>query len=256
MLASPRMRIERDGELAIVRMEAGKANSMSREMLGRLVELWDELERTDARAAVITGDGRSFCAGLALTTLIELDRAEMRGFIDLFSDAMARLFRLARPVVAAIEGHAIAGGCVLATLCDARIAADAPSKIGLNEVQLGIGLPAIVLEPLRLVIPPASFVHIALEGGLFAPADALRLGLVDEVVAPDRLLPRAIERARELAAIPAAAYAQVKLGWRGPALELVARDGDDVRERWLDTWFSTDAQQRLRATVDRLRARS
>jgi enoyl-CoA hydratase len=250
------MRIERDGELAIVRMEAGKANSMSRDMLARLLELAIELDAGDARGVVLTGDGRSFCAGLALTTLIDLDRASMRGFIDGFSDAMTRWFRLGVPVVAAIDGHAIAGGCVLACQCDVRIAADGPARIGINEVQLGIGVPAVVLEPLRLLLPPASFVPVALEGKLFAPADALRVGLVDEVVAPAELLPRAIERARELAALPSAAFAQVKLGWRGAAIEAIARDNDDVRERWLDTWFSTDAQQRLRAVVDRLRSKS
>jgi enoyl-CoA hydratase/carnithine racemase len=249
------MRIERDGELAIIRMEAGKANSMSREMLAKLVDLFDELERTDARAAVLTGDGRSFSAGLALPRLIDLDRAEMRDFIDRFADAMARVFRVALPVVAALDGHAIAGGCVLACQCDVRIAADANLRIGLNEVQLGIGMPAVVLEPLRLLLPPSSFVKVGLEGVLSTPADAHRLGLVDEVVEPARLLSRACERAHELAAIPKDAFAQVKLAWRRPALDAIAKDGDDVREHWLDTWFSPDAQARLRATVARLQQR-
>lgn len=250
------MRIERDGEIAIVRMEAGKANSMSPEMLPRLVALCDEVERSDARAIVLTGDGRSFSAGLALPALIDLDRATMRGFMDVFADAMTRVFRIGLPVVAAIDGHAIAGGCVLASQCDVRIAADASLKIGLNEVQLGIGMPAVVLEPLRLLLPGSSFVRVGLEGGLFSPTDALRLGLVDEIVAPARLLARACERARELAAIPKHAFAQVKLAWRQPAFDAIAKDGDDVRERWLDTWFSPDAQTRLRATVDRLRQRA
>ncbi|MBC8069987.1 MAG: enoyl-CoA hydratase/isomerase family protein [Deltaproteobacteria bacterium] len=250
------MRIERDGELALVRMEAGKANSMNREMLAKLLELFRELEDSDARGVVITGDGRSFCAGLALTTLIDLDRGSMRGFIDAFSETMTRLFRLGLPVVAAIDGHAIAGGCVLAAQCDVRIAAEGAARIGINEVQLGIGVPSVVLEPMRLLLPPASFVPVALEGKLFTPSEAKQVGLVDEVVAPTQLLPRAIERARELAAVPGEAFAQVKLGWRRGALDAIARDNDDVRERWLDTWFSADAQQRLRAVVERLRAKS
>jgi enoyl-CoA hydratase len=250
------MRMERDGELAIVRMEAGKANAMTRAMLDGLCECWDEVAETDARAIVLTGDGRAFSAGLALPELIELERPAMREAIDRFTRAMVRVFATELPVVAAIDGHAIAGGCVLACQCDARIAADAALRIGLNEVQLGIGFPAIVLEPLRLFLPPASFGAVGLEGRLFAPAEARALGLVDEVVPPAELHARACARARTLASVPSSAFAQVKAAWRGPAMDAMARGGDDVRERWLDTWFAPEAQARLRATVIRLTSRA
>src|SRR5947208_1017556 len=85
------------------------------------------------------------------------------------------------------KGNAIAGGCVLALQCDARICTDAQMVIGLNEVRLGIGLPSSVIEPLRLVVPASSLLPLALEGTLVSPADALRLGLVDEVVPADQL---------------------------------------------------------------------
>ena len=217
------MHVERDRELAILRMQAGKANAMNPTLVRRLAELCDEIEADHARALVITGDGRSFSAGLALPQLIDLDRATMRAFMADFKAAMVRVFTLPMPVIAAIDGHAIAGGCVLAGQCDVRIAADRSLKIGVNEVQLGIGLPAMVIESLRLILPPSSLVPVAFAGGLFEPRQALALGLLDEVVAGDRLLDRACERARELAAIPTAAYAQVKLAWRRPAIEAPPR---------------------------------
>jgi enoyl-CoA hydratase len=244
--------LERDGELTILRMQAGKANAMNPELVRRLAALCEELEASDARALVLTGDGRSFSAGLALPQLIDLDRATMRTFMAEFKRAMLRVFQLPMPVIAAIDGHAIAGGCVLASQCDVRIAADRPLKIGVNEVQLGIGLPAVVIETLRLFLPAASLLPVALSGGLFEPREALALGLLDEVVAPEQLLARACERARELAAIPRAAYAQVKLAWRGPAVEAIERSEDALAEQWLDTWFSSEAQTRLRAIVARL----
>jgi enoyl-CoA hydratase len=247
--------IERDRELAILRMQAGKANAMNPEMVRRLAALCDELQASDARAVVITGDGRSFSAGLALPQLIELDRAAMRVFMAEFKLAMLRVFQLPMPVVAAIDGHAIAGGCVLASQCDVRLAADRPLKMGVNEVQLGIGLPALVIESLRLFLPAASLVPVALAGGLFEPREALAVGLIDEVVAPEQLLARACEWARELATVPRAAYAQVKLAWRRPTIEAIERSDDALAEQWLDTWYSAEAQGRLRAIVERLHAK-
>jgi enoyl-CoA hydratase len=226
---------------------------MNPALVQRLAALCEELETSDARALVITGDGRSFSAGLALPQLLGLDRATMRTFMAEFKRAMLRVFALPMPVVAAIDGHAIAGGCVLASQCDVRIAADRPLKIGVNEVQLGIGLPAVVLESLRAFLPASSLVKVALQGGLFEPHDALALRLIDDVVASDRLLARACERAHELAGVPRAAYAQVKLGWRRPTIEAIERTDQVVAEQWLDTWFSDEAQMRLRAIVERLR---
>lgn len=252
----PAMRIERDGELAILRMEAGKANAMTHAMLDGLAARLEEALSSDARAIVLTGDGKAFSAGLALTELIDLDRAAMREAIDRFTRVMVTLFTAERPIVAAIDGHAIAGGCVLACQCDVRLVADTPLRIGLNEVQLGIGMPAVVLEPLRTFLPPASFLPVVLEGKLFAPAEAHALGLVDEVVPAGELHARACGRARELAAVPGAAFAQVKGAWRHAAALAMARDGDDVRERWLDTWFADEAQARLRAVVARIASRA
>jgi enoyl-CoA hydratase len=250
------MHIERERELAILHMRAGKANAMNPNLVHRLAELCVEIEAGNARALVITGDGRAFSAGLALPELIDLDRDAMGEFMVAFKRAMLRIFALPMPVVAAIDGHAIAGGCVLASQCDVRLAADRPMKIGINEVQLGIGLPAIVLESLRLFLPASSLLDVALQGGLFEPHDALALGLIDEIVAPEQLLERASERARELAGVPRAAYGQVKLGWRRPAIEAIERTDAALAEQWLDTWFSDEAQVRLRAVVERVRKRA
>jgi enoyl-CoA hydratase len=248
------MEIERRGSIALLRMRGGKANAMSRALLDGLLRLMDDVEAGDSGAVVITGYETFFSAGLALPTLIDLDRPAMRDFIDHFGRTMLRVFRCVRPVVAAVNGHAVAGGCVLALMADVRLMADGPPKIGLPEVQLGIGLPSVVVEPLRLQVPAASLVPVALEGRMFAPAEAKALGLVHEVVAPGELVERAVARAGELAQVPPLAYAQVKRAMRRPALELVERVADDEREKWLDTWFSHEGKQRIRAAVARLAA--
>jgi enoyl-CoA hydratase len=242
-------------DVTLLRLNGGKANAMTPEVLDQLERLVDGFEASQARAAVLIGYERFFSAGLALPLLIDLERPAMKQFIERFGEVMLRVFRCPRPIVAAINGHAIAGGCVLALQCDWRVMTSLPeARIGLNETQLGIGLPSSVLEPLKLAVPASSLVPIAYEGQLYTPERALGLGLVHELASPAELEARATERARALAAVPSTAVAQVKLGLRRSALETIARVSAEETERWLDTWFSPPARERLRSTVAKLRA--
>jgi enoyl-CoA hydratase/carnithine racemase len=238
----------------VLRLEGGKANAMTPELLDTLDRMIDGFERSPATAAVLTGYERYFCAGLALPQIIDFDVEQMRRFIQLFSRVTTRVFACEKPIIAAINGHAIAGGCVLGLVCDWRIAVDDPAvRIGLNEVELGIGLPAIVIESLRLAVPPASFLPIALEARLFGPRDALGLGLVHELAPAGELLARATAKARAIAALPPVAVTQVKRAHRAASVDAVARTDEIETNRWLETWFSSAAQSRLRAAVGKLR---
>jgi enoyl-CoA hydratase len=245
------MRIEQVGDVALLRLEAGKANAIGLEFLSALDALAGRL--AGARAAVMTGQGKAFCAGLDLPALIDLDRATMRGFMRRFEEVMLRIFQLPMPLVAAVNGHAIAGGCVLAMQADLRIAADRESRIGLNETQLGIGLPPVVLETLRFQVLPTSLPALTMEGRLFTPREALQLGLVHELAPEADLLETALRRAAALAALPPAGVRQVKADLRRAAARAARDSSAEQAEQWLDSWFDPGAQERLRAAVARLR---
>jgi enoyl-CoA hydratase len=245
------MRIEHHGDVALITLQSGKVNAVGPDFLHGFGALLDQA--ASARAVVLTGAGTAFSAGLDLPSLIDLDRATMRGFIDRFDALMLRLFEPPMPLVAAVNGHAIAGGCVLALQCDLRLAADKEARIGLNETQLGIGLPAVVLETLRWQVPASSLAPIALEGRLFQPREALQLGLVHEVVPEAQLVAKALERAAALAALPPHGVRQVKAALRRPAAEAVKAHDAAEAERWLDGWFSPETQARLRAAVAKLK---
>jgi enoyl-CoA hydratase len=244
--------LRRMEDVAILRLQGGKANAMDAALLDTLEQLIDGFVAGPARAAVLTGYDRFFSAGLALPSLIDLDRAAMGRFIARFSDVMLRVFSCPKPIVAAINGHAIAGGCVLALECDWRVMVQENAKIGLNETQLGIGLPTVVLEPLRLQLPSAALVPVAYEGRIVTPAEALELGLVDELAPASALEPRALVRARALAAVPSPALAQVKLGLRRGAITAMRQHAAEENERWLATWFSPPARERLARAVAQL----
>lgn len=243
------MRIERQGEVAVLRLESGKVNAINDGFLDGLNGLLDELG--EAKAAVVIGRGSAFSAGLDLPALVELDGAAMRAFIDKFTATMLRVWELPIPLVAALNGHAIAGGCVLAMQADVRLAADRDARIGLNETQLGIGLPAVILETLRAQVPATSLASIALEGRLFSPRDALQLGLVHEVVPEGELFGKALARAQSLAALAPAGVRQVKSALRAPVAARI-RELDAVQSKtWVDGWLSSAPI--LRATVARLK---
>ncbi len=240
-----------------IRLEGGKANAMTSELLDTIERAIDDFEQSPARVAIITGYERFFSAGLALPKLVDLDRPAMHVFIERFARTMTRVLACEKPIVAAINGHAIAGGCVLALMCDWRLIVDEPTvRIGLNETQLGIGLPAIVIEPLRAQVPATALVPIALEGRLFAPADALGIGLVHAVVPAAALEAQTMARARVLAEVPTAAAAQVKRALRAPVIAEVMRTSAEQTERWLDSWFDPVGQARLRAATEKLAARA
>ena len=245
----------RHGDVLVHRFDNGKANAIDDAFLDELDGMLDELGSSQGqgvRALVVTGYDRFFSAGLALPALIGRDRAGIEAFITRFSVGMLRLYACPLPVVAAINGHAIAGGCVLALMADVRLMAEEGGKIGLNEVQLGIGLPSSVLEPLRAAVPAASLVPIALEGRLSSAAEAKALGLVDEVVPRAQLEARALERASALAELPAAGLAQIKEALRRPVLDAARARAEVQTGRWVDSWFSGEARARITAVVAKL----
>lgn len=246
------MQIEPSGDVAVLPMRAGKANAIGSAFLDRLSAQLDEVEASGAAALVLTGEGRAFSAGLDLPEISALDRSALERFIRRFSEVMLRVFALPVPVVAAINGHAIAGGCVLAMQADVRLAAEGDYRIGLNEVAIGLGLPAVVLETLRCQVSPGSLGPVALEGRLLRPDQARDLGLVEAVLPPAVLLEQARGRAAELAALPGPAFRDVKQALRGPVVAAVRRVEREDARRWVETAFTPAARERLADVVARL----
>jgi len=187
-----------DGPLATITLNRPeKRNAISYELIGELLRALAEVESSPAQLLILTGSGRAFCSGMDLDNLRALTgRTPDENRHD--SETMARLFRgiyeFPKVTIAAVNGPAIAGGCGLATLCDFTLAA-ADAQFGYTEVRIGF-VPAIVSSFLVRQIGEKHARDLLLSGRIISAEEAWRMGLVNEIVAADKLL----ERAREVAA--------------------------------------------------------
>src|SRR5262249_50428352 len=154
------------------------------------------------QAVVLTGTGSIFSAGVDLFRLTREGADYVRQLLPLLSRFLRALFGFPRPVVAAVNGHAIAGGCIIALACDARVMAAGGGRIGVPALLVGVPFPTAAVEIVRFAVPPDHLQSLIYTGRTLPVEDALDAGLVDEVVAPDALLTRAEEMAQQLALIP------------------------------------------------------
>lgn len=225
---------------------AGPAkNALGTEMMTSIVE---RLRAAAGQPVLITGEGDAFSAGLNLKELSSLDGDRMLAFLKLLERCMTALYLHDGPTVALVNGHAIAGGCVLTLCCDRRLMIENPkSKIGLNEVALGVRFPPRILEIVRRRVPAQHLDEVVLGAGLFSPTDALRLGLVDEVI-DDPQVARA--RLSSLAAHPRDVYAITKKDLRGDEQSLCRDDVWNERlAAGVATWTSHDVRTKIAAVL-------
>jgi enoyl-CoA hydratase/carnithine racemase len=204
-------------DVAIVRMADGKANAMSIEFCETVTARFSEL--APARAIVITGSGRIFSAGVDLLRLLDGGEPYIRKFLPALSTMLAAVFAHPRPVVAAINGHAMAGGCVLACAADRRLMARDGGRIGVTELLVGVPFPPAAMEIMRCALAPQYFEDAIFSGATYPPPQGVERGLVHEIIEPDALLERAVAAATTLAALSPRAFAQTKRQTRAPALE-------------------------------------
>ena len=238
---------------AVLRLEHGKVNALDVELLEALTETLTSLETSPCRAVVLTGSGRAFSAGVDLFRVLDGGAAYVERLIPALGRAFGAVFEFPKPVVAAVNGPAIAGGCVLAAACDRRIAADA-APIGASELRVGVPFPAGALEILRHVCGPEAETVI-LAGGVHRGPDALARRLVDEIVPADDLMDRAMAAADDLGAIPSLGYRLAKAQLRRPTLERIvagAAGDDEVRA----VWAAPETAAAIRASLERTTGRS
>jgi enoyl-CoA hydratase len=238
---------ERD-DVAVVRIEHGRVGAMDAELLDALTEA----VRASDRALVFTGSGSAFSAGVDLRRILDGGRP----YIEEFLAALSRMFRTVfdhpRPTVAAVNGHAIAGGCVLALACDVRLMSG--GRIGLPELAVGVPFPASALEIVRHALGRDAD-RAVLRAETVGPDEAMGLGMVHEVVDAADLVPRAVALATELAARSPEAYRLAKARLHGHANAAIEATTAEDDAAVLAGWTAEDTRRRIEAALAALTRR-
>ena len=239
------VRIEEHGEVAVVRIDRPPANALDLELLEEGRQALDELTASEPGAVVMTGREGFFSAGVDLKLGPTLDAAGQRAMVEGINRLFAGWYSFPRPLVAAVNGHAIAGGLILALCADYRVGGE--GKLGLTELKVGIGYPLAAITVVRAELTTAAARRLVLGAELVLPEEAADLGALDEVVAPERILPRAVAVAEQLAALPRFAYGPTKHQLRTDAMRVL--EGID-RDPLLEAWMAPEAGEAAAGILD------
>ncbi|MEW6263871.1 MAG: enoyl-CoA hydratase/isomerase family protein [Thermodesulfobacteriota bacterium] len=242
--------VEKSGPVAVVRLDKPPVNAIDLELLADAEAALTAVEADpDIRAVVVTGTGQSFCGGLNLKKVPFYHADQQRRMVEDLNRIITRLYGFPRPLITAMNGHAIAGGLILALVGDYRIGPVGPYLFGFTEVRAGIPFPYCTLELLKAELPQGTARRLMLVGRNLDSEEALTGGVLDELQPAGQVLARALELARDLAGLPAEAYGRIKRQAKGEALarmeEAVRTNSDPLLQCWLTGESRTSAPELL-----------
>jgi enoyl-CoA hydratase len=244
------VRIEDRGRLRVLSLDKGRGNAIDPPLVEELLASLAGLRADGSARGVLLASAhpKLFCPGLDLVTLHALDRPAMERFMLRFAELVWGLYALPIPLVAAVSGAAVAGGCVLALTADWRILAPT-APIGLNEVKVGVPLPWSVSLLLQGAVGPQSLASVALLGRNFSGTDAIAAGLADELADLQGFESTCLARLEEFADKDPYSFARIKGYLREPTLQRMQAEEKPRIGEWLDGWFSPATRERVAVTV-------
>jgi 3,2-trans-enoyl-CoA isomerase len=234
-------------DITTVALSRGKVNALNEsvveELHGTLSGLAND-QRT--KGVILTGQGKFFSFGFDIPEFLDYSREEFTRYLTIFTDLYASLFLYPKPIIAALNGHAIAGGCMLALACDHRVMVSGKAKISLNEIGFGSSVFAGSVEMLRFWAGGQNATKILYSGAMYNAEEAKELGLVDTVTAEADLMAEARAVAVGLAGKEGPAFSSVKRLLRESiAADMRARENQSIRE-FVDIWYSESTREKLR----------
>jgi enoyl-CoA hydratase/carnithine racemase len=235
----------RDG-LATVRLQRGKVNALNEQVVDELSGCFRELEADPGVGGILlTGTGKFFSFGFDIPEFLDAPKEDFSRYLRKFTGLYRELFVHPRPVVAALNGHTVAGGCMLASACDVRVMVKEHARIGLNEIGFRSSVFAGSVELLRFWVGSRRAQEVLYGGALYTAEQALALGLIDAVVPEGALLAEASGRLLELAGKSSEAFRSVKRLLRQPVAEEMHRREDASIREFVEIWYSMETRAEL-----------
>ena len=233
--------------IAIVSLQRGKVNALNEPMVEELQNSLQELEKDENITSVIlTGSEKFFSFGFDVPEFLNYSKSDFIRFLEKFTNFYTYLFLFPKPIVAALNGHTIAGGCMLATACDLRLMVTGKARISLNEITFGAPVPAGSLEMLKYCVGSRNAQSIVYSGAMYSAEEAFELGLVDQISSEDSLAEDARKIAQELAQKDSSAFRSIKHLLRKPVAEqMIKREKDAILE-FVDIWYSEQTWENLK----------
>lgn len=242
-------------DIVELRLARAPVNALDPSLVSELRLAVERAPANGARGLILSGAEGIFSAGLDVPALVQLDRPAMAAFWADFLGTMRALACSPIPTAAAVTGHSPAGGAVLAIWCDYRVMASGEYRIGLNETQVGLAIPAVIVAGFQRLIGAHRGGLLVAEGSLIDPAQAMRFGVVDELTSPDTVVAQTLCWMREQLAKPAHAYAANRATARRDLHALFADPQITDVDGFLDGWFSAPTQASLQALVAQLKGK-
>ena len=241
----PKVNLEAHDAVAVLRLNNGVTNAISPELVEDLITALKQI-KSDFNGMVLAGGDKFFCIGLDLPMLLQLDRQDMTEFYTRFAQSVLDLYTLPLPTACAIDGHATAGGAIYALCPDYRFVSTGRRFIGFNEVKIGIPIPLLVDLMLRQVIGDRWATELMFSGEFIETEEARRIGLVDEIFAPQDLEEKALAKITGLAALPKCGLTVIK----NNRVEAIRSRYEEKRstdpDLFLECWFNPAVQELLK----------
>lgn len=240
--------VEFKDNVSILKLQRRVTNALDLEFLNEIQTNLNDLENDpEVRAIVFTSaNDKFFCIGFDLPHLIELEKDGVKTFYTTYNELCLNLFTLPKPIIAAINGHTIAGGCILALCCDYRFISEGRKLMGLNEIKLGLPVPYPGDRILHQIVGPQYAKEIIEIGDFYPPEDSLEMGMVDQVFPSDQVLPQSIERAKLLGNYPSHAYRMIKQNRVEKVNDEILKNLEDKQEYFLKCWDKDETQSLLK----------
>jgi enoyl-CoA hydratase/carnithine racemase len=243
--------IERHGNVAVLRLNNGVTNPIDLDFVNLISDVLLDVKKDEKVTSLVlaSGNDKFFSIGFNIPELYDLERKDFGTFYRAFNKLSLDIYTFPKPTIAALTGHAIAGGCVLAICCDHRIIADGRKLMGVNEVKLGVPVPYPAYVMLEQLVGPRNAYKISSTGDFFEPEKALELGMVDNVLPVNEVMKAALEKVGSLGAMPRNAFEVIKQNSVEDVSAKITEREDEMERKFIDCWYSDGTRALLKEAM-------